>query len=95
VRADPGRQALLARLADSTVEERVAWLAAMRDAGMRSAWQQVDRAGLVDPIEIADFLLRRIYPEESEAWFGKVVEALRSERAAGTWHGFTRPASRT
>jgi hypothetical protein len=91
MRADPGRQAMLARLAESTVDERVAWLAAMRDAGMRSVWQQVDRAGLVDPVEIADFLLRRIYPEQSEAWFSLVVEALRSELAAGTWHGFTRP----
>lgn len=91
MRIDPGRTALLARLAGSTVEERVAWLATMRDAGIRSAWQQVDAAGISDPIETAEFLLRRLYAEESAMWLASVMAKLREAHAAGTWSGFARP----
>ena len=92
MRPDPGRADLLARLAESSVEDRVAWLATMRDAGLRSAWQQVDRAGITDPVEVAAFLLRRLYPRESEAWFRAVVAELREAHAAGAWSGFARPS---
>jgi len=80
-----------ARVAASSVADRVAWLAAMREAALRIVWQQVDAAGIDDPVEQAEFLLRRLYPEESESWFLGVVDRFRAARAAGTWDGFQRP----
>ena len=91
MRPDPGRADLLDRIAQSSVEERVAWLATMRDAGIRSAWQQVDRAGLRDPVQVAEFLLRRLYPNQAEAWHAAASAKLRSEYEAGAWSGFARP----
>ena len=81
-----------ARVATSSVADRVAWLAAMREAALRIVWQQVDVAGIDDPVEQAEFLLRRLYPEESESWFLDVVERFRAARVAGTWNGFQRPS---
>lgn len=43
-----------------------------------------------EPVEQAEFLLRRLYPEESESWFLGVIDRLRAARAAGTWNGFQR-----
>jgi hypothetical protein len=94
VRPDIGAADLAARIAVSTVEERVAWLAEMREAGIRSAWQQVDRAGITGPLEVAEFLLRRLYADESDAWFEGVLGQLRAAQAAGTWSGFASPDDR-
>jgi hypothetical protein len=91
VRPDPGRNALLEQVARSSVDERVAWLATMRDAGIRSAWQQVDRAGLSDPLDVAEFLLRRLFPNQSEASLSAILATLRTESEAGRWSGFVRP----
>ena len=91
VRPDPGRGDLLDQIAQSSVDDRVAWLATMREAGIRSAWQQVDRAGLSDPLQIAEFLLRRLYPNQPEAWIATLLAKLRSEYEAGAWSGFARP----
>lgn len=82
---------LLARIEESGVDDRVAWLAEMRAAGMRSVWDQVDRAGIVEPLEIAEFLLRRLYPELRGPSLDDVLAQLRAARAAGTWSGFERP----
>jgi hypothetical protein len=91
MRPDMGREELLERVAASSVEQRVTWLAAMRDAGIRSAWQQVDRAGITDPLEVAEFLLRRLYAGESEAWYDNVLINLRAAHETGDWSGFARP----
>lgn len=93
MRAEPSRAAMDARVAASSVADRVAWLAAMREAALQIVWQQVDAAGITDPVEQAEFLLRRLYPEESESWFLAVIDRLRAARAAGTWNGFQRPGS--
>jgi hypothetical protein len=91
MRAEPSQAAMNARVAASSVADRVAWLAAMREAAVRIVWQQVDAAGIDDPLEQAEFLLRRLYPEESESWFLDVIDRFRVARAAGTWDGFQRP----
>ena len=65
----------------------------MREAAQRSAWQQVDRAGITAPLEVAEFLLRRLYATESDAWFERVLTQLREAQAAGAWAGFVRPGS--
>lgn len=81
-----------ARIAASSTADRVAWLATMRETAVRIVWQQVDAAGIDDPVEQAEFLLRRLYPEQSESWFLGVADRLRAARAAGTWNGFQRPS---
>ena len=95
MRPDPGRSDLLGRVAETSVEERVAWLAEMRDAGRRSVWEQADRAGLTAPLEVAEFLLRRLYAAESDLWVERVMAQLRAAEAAGAWTGFARPAPRS
>lgn len=89
--AEPGRVELDRRIAAASIEERVAWVAAMRLAGLRSVWQQADAAGISDPIEQAAFILRRLYPEMPDAWFDDVVGQLRARQATGRWGGFRRP----
>ena len=66
--------------------------ALLRERGMWQAWQQVDAAGITHPVEQADFLLRRLYPEMPESWFRDVRGKLTAMHAAGEWHGFERPA---
>jgi hypothetical protein len=78
-------------MAAASVEERVEWVAAMRLAGLRSVWQQPDGAGISDPVEQADFILRRLYPEMPDGWFDDIVGELRALHAAGRWPGFRRP----
>ena len=92
MRPDPGHAALVDRLAQTSVDARVAWLAEMRAAGIRSAWEQVDRAGIVEPLEVAEFLLRRLYPGLRGAALDQVLGQLRAEHVAGTWSGFERPS---
>jgi cobalamin biosynthesis Mg chelatase CobN len=91
VRPESGQASLDDRIAASTVEERVGWMASMRQAGVRSVWQQVDAAGISDPVEVAEFVLRRLYPEQSAAWFAQILAHLRAANQAGTWSGFQRP----
>ena len=93
MRPDPGRAAQDAALASLTSLERTARMVELRRNGLWAVWQQVDAAGVTDPVEQADFLLRRLYPEESEAWLVRVLDQLRAAHAAGTWSGFRRPAA--
>jgi hypothetical protein len=63
----------------------------MRDRAFALVWQQVDRAGIVDPLEQAMFVLGRLYPDMPDAVVQQVRADLAAERAAGGWHGFDRP----
>lgn len=91
MRLEPGQAQLDARVAESSVEERVEWTVRKRQLGLQLVWQQVDAAGIGDPVERADFILRRLYPEMPEAWFRDVMAKLAARHAAGEWHGFARP----
>ena len=88
---DPGRTAQDAVLASMTSLERTARMAQLRRNGLWAVWQQADAAGVTEPLAQAEFLLRRLYPEESEAWFAVVLDQLRAAHAAGEWTGFRRP----
>lgn len=66
-------------------------MAELRANGRWSVWQQVDAAGISDPVEVAEFVLRRLYPDEREAWFAEVLGQLQAAHRAGTWNGFRRP----
>lgn len=91
MRPDPGRQHQEALIRSMPPAERTGRMARLRENGVWLAWQQADAAGLSDPVEQADFILRRLYPEMPEAWFDDIVGQLRALHAAGRWNGFRRP----
>jgi len=78
-------------LASMTTMERTSRMAQLRANGRWLVWRQVDSAGIDDPIEAAEFVLRRLYPEASAGWLAQILEQLRVARAAGSWNGFSRP----
>jgi hypothetical protein len=91
MRPDPGRALQESVLGSMSAMDRTARMAELRRNGLWSVWRQVDAANLTDAVEQAEFILRRLYPEESEAWFETVVGQLRADHAAGRWNGFKRP----
>jgi hypothetical protein len=93
MRPDPGQALLDERIAASTVEERVAWVAAKRALGYQLVWQQIDAAGITDPVAQAAFMLQRLYPDMPEVWVHNVIGHLRQRQVAGQWRGPERPAS--
>ena len=44
-------------------------------------------------LDRAIFVLRRLYPEFTEAQLAQIRADLARRQAAGTWQGFTRPVS--
>jgi hypothetical protein len=94
MRPDPGRELQESAIALMSVSDRTARMAELRANGRWAVWQLADGAGLTDPIEVAEFVLRRLYPEQLDVWFTEVLDQLRAARAAGTWSGFQRPRSR-
>lgn len=91
MRPDPGRDAQESVIAGMPPADRVRIGADLRAKGMLLVWQQVDAAGIDNPVEQADFVLRRLYPEMPEAWFRDVVSKLAAKHVAGEWQGFERP----
>ncbi len=91
MRPDPGRPLQESVIASMSTLDRTARMAELRANGLWIVWRQVDQAGLTDPLEVADFILRRLYPEQKDAWFAEVLGQLRSAQALGAWNGFQRP----
>ena len=91
MRPDPGRAAQEALIAEASVARRIEIAIELRERGLRLVWQQADAAGLNDPVEQADFVLRRLYPEMPEAWMREVVARLAARHDAGKWAGSKRP----
>ena len=91
MRPDPGLALQEATLASMTTMERTTRMSELRANGRWLVWRQVDAAGIDDPIEVAEFVLGRLYPEAPAGWFAEIVKQLREARAAGTWNGFSRP----
>lgn len=91
MRPDPGSHLQEAALAALTTMERTDRMAQLRANGRWLVWRQVDSAGIDDPIEAAEFILRRFYPDASTVWLDQIIGQLRADRAAGTWNGFSRP----
>jgi hypothetical protein len=78
------------RISASSIEERVAWNEERRRLGHRLVWQQADAAGATEPLDQAEFLLRRLYPEMPDDWFKVVLAKLSELHEAGRWNGFER-----
>lgn len=56
----------------------------------RLVWAQADRAGPMSELEIARFLLRRLYPDLEGERLESIMSRLEAEWHAGTWTGFVR-----
>jgi len=91
MRPDPGRVKQESLIASMSSLERTRQTALLRERGMWMAWQQVDQNALDDPLQQAEFILRRLYPEMPEVWFQDVLAKLAAKHAAGEWNGFERP----
>jgi hypothetical protein len=92
MRREPGQAHLDAAIVEASVEARVAWVTSKRAIAMRIVWQQLDAAGISDPIEQARFLLGRLYPGMPPAWREGTIAALAERHAHGRWHGYPRPS---
>jgi hypothetical protein len=95
VRPDPGRDLHERMLSAMGPADRARIGQQQRWRASLVIWQQLDERGLDDPVEQAEFILRRRYPEMPEWWFGDVVAKLRAEHASGRWKGFERPGTAT
>jgi hypothetical protein len=93
MRPDPGREVQERLVAVMSTRERTAVTSMLRRRGLWTLWQQVDGSGISDPVERAEFILRRLYPEMPEEWFVDVLGKLAALHAAGKWHGFQRPSA--
>lgn len=92
MRPEPGQTDLDAAIVRASVEARVAWVTEKRALALRIVWQQLDAAGIDDPIEQARFLLGRLYPDMPLAWRESAIAALAERYADGRWHGYPRPS---
>src|SRR5689334_19569932 len=94
MRPDPGRDILEEGLAALTPDARARIASDLRARGVALAWDQLERAGPMDPVTSMLFLLERLYPEMPDAHREQLRRGLTAEVAAGTWVGPSRPADR-
>ena len=62
-----------------------------RDA-FRHVWAQADRSGPMSELDLARFLLRRLYSDLEGERLEAIMARLEAEWEAGTWTGLSRPA---
>ncbi len=97
MRPDPGRAELAAARASWTVAERLALAAELRDRSFDLAWASLReheaRAGRLDDLARARFVLQRLYPELGGPRLDEIIEILAARREQGTWQGFVPPPS--
>ena len=79
------------RLREAGPEARMRLHAEMYRDALRHVWAQADRAGAMTEIELARFLLRRLYPDLEGERLDAIMTRLEAEWHAGTWNGFVRP----
>jgi len=91
MRPDPGRDLMDARLRAAGPDAWARTALELRARGFALAWDQLDRAGIGEPVERALFLIDRLYPEMPAAHRAQIEAGLAAARDAGTWHGPVRP----
>ena len=62
----------------------------LRAKGFARVWAQADRAGPMTELELARFLLRRLYPDLEGPRLESIMDRLECEWQAGSWTGFRR-----
>ena len=92
MRPDPGRDLLEARIAQLSADERALISMELRARGFAVVWDQLDRSGLIDPVDRVMFLVGRLYPEMPAAHVEQVRRQFEARHAAGTWYGPVRPS---
>jgi hypothetical protein len=90
---DPGQLALDERVRAMSPAERAEVAYRLRRQALVLVNQAADAAGSMPELDRAIFVLRRLYPEFTEAQLAQIRADLARRQAAGTWQGFTRPAS--
>lgn len=91
MRPVPGRDLMDARLRAAGPDAWARTALELRARGFALAWDQLDRAGIGEPVERALFLIDRLYPEMPAAHRAQIAAGLAAARDAGTWHGPVRP----
>lgn len=89
---DPGQLALDARVRAMSPAERAEHAYRLRRQALVLVNQAADAAGTMPELDRAIFILRRLYPEFSDAQLAHIRGDLANRQAAGTWQGFTRPS---
>lgn len=93
MRPDPGRDELERIHAGMTADDRARLGQELRARGLLTVWDQVDRAGPMEPLEEALFILDRLYPTMLPAHRASFRRQMGADIRAGRWGGFTRPGS--
>lgn len=88
---DPGQLALDERVRAMSPEARAEHAYRLRQQALELVNRAADAVGTMPELDRAIFVLRRLYPEFSEAQLAHIRADLARRQAAGTWHGFTRP----
>jgi len=91
VAIDSAQAILDRRLIDVGVAGRRQAHVRLRNNGFARVWAQADRAGSMTELELARFLLRRLYPDLEGPRLDTIMDRLSLEWDAGTWTGFRRP----
>jgi len=89
---DPGQLALDERVRAMSPAQRAEHAYRLRRQALVLVNHAADAAGSMSELDRAIFVLRRLYPEFSEAQLTQIRADLASRQAAGTWQGFTRPS---
>lgn len=91
-RPDAGQLALDERVRRSTPTERAEFAYQLRRRALVMVNHAADEAGPMSELDRAEFILRRLYPEFSDAQITSIRDDLAQREAAGTWIGFSRPS---
>jgi hypothetical protein len=89
---DPGQLALDERVRAMSPAERAEHAYRLRREALVLVNQAADAAGTMPELDRAIFVLRRLYPEFTEAQLAQIRADLARRQTAGTWQGFSRPA---
>jgi hypothetical protein len=89
---DAGQRALDERVRAMSPSERAEHAYRLRMQAFVLVNDAADAAGPMSELDRAIFILRRLYPEYTEAQLAHIRDDLARREAAGTWRGFTRPS---
>jgi hypothetical protein len=92
MRPDPGRALQEAIIARMDGQARGAERLRLTARAKLLAWRQVDAMSPTSELQRAELLLRRLHPTLAERSLQQILRQLAVAEAAGTWHGFDRPA---
>jgi hypothetical protein len=91
VPADLAQREIDDRVRATAPDDRMRLHARLREDAVVLVWAQADRAGPMTELELARFLLRRLYPDLEGPRLEAIMDRLEADWHAGTWTGFRRP----